>query len=150
MARLSERDRRILLGDNFEALEQQLLEEAKGPMTPEQQRQRWTTQLESTKGRRIDAVAIVIAGLFMAWGNHKSGQPVEWSVWFGLTAAALGAIFYLWLVRKASRLQQSLGTDTVPEAPKTSVQDLVLRTVINDSAGTLAGLPASRHLGSTS
>jgi hypothetical protein len=142
MARLSERDRRILLGDNYEALERQFLEESKGVLTPQEKRDRWARKLDNNLAHKIDAVVAFVAGLAMAWGNHKAGQAPELSVWIGLAVAVLSVVWFAWLLRDAKRLRGLLAGDEAPaEAVRRAPQ--ATQGVATAVQGLLGGRPAS-------
>lgn len=133
MARLSERDRRVLLGDSFDSLERQIAEQSSGPVTPEQERQRWGVKLERTKARLVDVGVIFIAGLIIAWGNHKTGQPQDWSVWFGLSVTLFGGGAFAWLVLQIGKLQRLLGSRSLAiSETEMTIQHLVRKTVISE------------------
>jgi hypothetical protein len=108
MARLSESDRRKLLGENFEAMELQFIEASRSPVTPEEKLQALESKRDRLQAHYLNAITILIAGLLIVYGNHKSGQPLEAAVWFGIVAALIGAAFLSYIFVKVRSLTNAL------------------------------------------
>jgi hypothetical protein len=107
MARLSESDRRILLGENFDELERQFAEESRAPVTPEEKRKALEKAIVKNRDRRFTAFGLVATGGLMTWGSYHRAMGVDLALWAGVAIGVVGLIFYAWLVVTGRTLQQS-------------------------------------------
>lgn len=100
MARLSERDRRILLGDNYEELERQFLEGSRVPVTDSEKRANLGKRLEKMLDARLTAAALVVTGALMACGSYHRIAKLDLTgdigllILFGGVAFAVGLYFW--------------------------------------------------------
>lgn len=110
MAQLSERDRRILLGDNFAEIEQRAVEESRAAVTPEEKLRKAERQRLRNADNRFNAVGVLVAGVLIAWGAYRSTHAINTTADVGLALALAGICWISWLVLQGKSLDRAIQT----------------------------------------
>lgn len=110
MAQLSERDRRILLGENFVDVERRAQEEARVSVTPEEKVRDAERSLQRNGDQQLTAGAMLVAGALMAWGAYRATNTLDVTADVGLLITLAGLVWAVFLVVKKKALNQTLRT----------------------------------------
>ncbi|MDB5650221.1 MAG: hypothetical protein JWL62_1741 [Hyphomicrobiales bacterium] len=108
MAELSEADRRILLGANFEEVEARHMAEARAPVSDAEKQQSLVRTLAKNSDRRFTAMALLLSGAFMTWASYHQAHAVDVPGLIGATGLAAGLGWYAWLVQSGRTMTTRL------------------------------------------
>jgi hypothetical protein len=110
MAQLSEADRRILLGSNFEEVEARYAIESRAPVSAEEKRQSLVRNMAKNDDRRFTAVALVLSSGFMTWASYHQANAVDIPGVIGAVGLTAGILWYGWLIYNGRTLTGRLAT----------------------------------------
>lgn len=109
MARLSDTDLRVMLGDNYADAQAKFEAEHRTAVSPAEKRAKLERDVKMNDDFRFTAVAMILTGGFMAWaGWHQAGNRVDVASGVGIALFVVAVAWYAYLFNKGRTYSRRL------------------------------------------